>query len=79
MATLLDAIQQISEEKEEEILTLRFKLECAQSDIGRLKNEIIDLKNANFRLKTRLKLKSEKSKEKSKPPKEKPKKHEPTF
>lgn len=71
MATLLELIHQVSEEKENEISRLQMAVEIANSDIRKLENKIIELKNANFRLKQRLKAKTEKENLKTKVEKEK--------
>lgn len=73
MATLLELIHQVSEEKENEISRLQMAVEIANSDIRKLENKIIELKNANFRLKQKLKVKVEKENIKSKAEKEKTK------
>ncbi len=56
--TLLESITEISEAKEFEIHRLMQDVEVSQRNIRDLKEQIVSLKNQNFKLKERLKAKS---------------------
>lgn len=58
MTTLLfESIQQISDEKENEIEKLKMEIFMKDDEIKNLKEENVKLRNSNFRLKERLKKK----------------------